>query len=168
MTSPFSRFTDRMIAAEDEPSRRELLAEIGRWRAGHLTDVTALRDAAFAMARLHMLLGQRNQALHEGQSLVSLCQTPPEVSQEDWEAATAFLATLGGTPPKKRLGAQPPRDRSRRKSKGSDGRSEDAKVAALRPEAWRALVDGGRVAEDRPAGWGGGGGVDGFDDMELI
>ena len=101
MVAPFNRWTDRIIAAEDESSRQALAGEIARWRAGCLTDVAKQRDAAHALARLYMLLGLQPNAVQEGQTLMSLCQIPPEASEEEWAEATAFLTSLGGTPPRK-------------------------------------------------------------------
>jgi hypothetical protein len=94
---PFERWTERIIAAEDERSRRELLAEIGQWRAGHLTDIPALREAAYAMSRLYAVLGDHGSATREAKSLLSLCQTPPLAMPEELAAAQAYLGSLGAS-----------------------------------------------------------------------
>src|SRR5690606_15147259 len=95
MPVPFDRWTERIVAAQDERSRRELLAEIGRWRATHLTDIPALREAAFAMSRLYALVGDNESAQSEGQSLVSLGQTPPIGTVDELAATKAYLSSLG-------------------------------------------------------------------------
>ncbi|MBW1879382.1 MAG: hypothetical protein JRJ84_13545, partial [Deltaproteobacteria bacterium] len=94
---PFERWTERIIAAEDERSRRELLAEIGQWRAGHLTDIPALREGAYAMSRLYAVLGDHEGATREAKSLLSLCQTPPLAMPEELTAAQAYLRSLGAS-----------------------------------------------------------------------
>ena len=101
MGQPFNHWTDRIISVEDDASRNALIAEIIRWRAGCLSDISKQRDAAYALARLYMLAGLHNQAVQEGQTLMSLCQMPPDVSKEEWHVATAFLNTLGIATPKK-------------------------------------------------------------------
>ena len=103
MTTPFDRWTPRIADARDEDTRQALLAEVGAWRALNLTDMRAQRDAAFAMARIHMLMDDRASALREAQALVSLCQTPPEASGEELEAAapaglSEMLAAVYTTP----------------------------------------------------------------------
>ena len=107
MVTPFNRWTDRIIAADDEAARQNLLAEIGRWRTGCLTDVAAQREAAYGMARLFMLVGMRERAVQEGQNLLSLCQTPPEATKVEWQTATGFVQTLGGVVPRRAGRAKP-------------------------------------------------------------
>ena len=121
MGQPFNHWTDRIISAEDESSRNALTTEIIRWRAGCLSDIAKQRDAAYALARLYMLAGSHAQAVQEGQTLMSLCQMPPDVSKDEWHTATAFLNTLGIQPPKKHRRTDPrpkKKDRSHAPSKG--------------------------------------------------
>jgi hypothetical protein len=142
MIPPFNRWTDRIIAAEDESSRQSLVSEIIRWRAGCLTEVTNQRDAAHALARLYMLLGLQPQAVQEGQTLMSLCQIPPNVSREEWTVASAFLQTLGGTPPRRANAPSRPQKAKAPKEK----RSREAKAPSKGHDqfsSWvKQVVDG--------------------------
>ena len=119
MSAPFDRWSARIAAAEDGPARQALLAEIAGWRTQHLLDVVAQRDAAYALARLHMLLGDRDRAVQEAHGLVSLCRTPPEARQAEVRAATQFLQTLGGS------AVRAPKPR--REDRGRDDRRERPK-----------------------------------------
>ena len=97
MAMAFERWADQIAATEDEQSRRELLAELGGWRAARLTDIPALRDAAFAMSRLYALTGNHQDAVREAHALLSLCHTVPPASQEEIAQVRAYLASLGVT-----------------------------------------------------------------------
>ncbi len=92
----FQRFEDQISTAADDGAQRALMSEIARWRAGQLSNVPALRDAAFAMSRLFVLLGDQESARREAHSLVSLCQTPPEARKAELNDARAWLQSLGG------------------------------------------------------------------------
>ncbi|MBT3219613.1 MAG: hypothetical protein HN348_11025, partial [Proteobacteria bacterium] len=83
MAMAFERWADRIAATDDEQSRRELLAELGAWRAARLTDIPALRDAAFAMSRIYALMGSHQDAVREARALLSLCHTVPPASEEE-------------------------------------------------------------------------------------
>lgn len=143
MGQPFNHWTDRIISAEDESSRNALVSEIIRWRAGCLSDIAKQRDAAYALARLYMLAGVQAQAVQEGQTLMSLCQMPPDVSKEEWHAATAFLNTLGIQSPKKQRRADP---KSKKKDRGlpsSKRSNERAPAPKDRLSHWvQKVVDG--------------------------
>jgi len=83
MAQAFARWTAKIRGAKDEKQRRELLAEIGRWRVEHLTDIPAQREASHAMTMLFLELGQDSDAKREFQQLESLCSTPPDVLQAE-------------------------------------------------------------------------------------
>jgi hypothetical protein len=87
---------ERVAAANDETSRRRLLAELGGWRARNLGDILALREAARAMASLYALLGDNSAAVREAESLVSLCQTHPAAGARELREAQALARSLGG------------------------------------------------------------------------
>jgi len=102
MSTPFDRWAPKLTAATDEASQRALLGELGMWRASRLGDVVAVREATFAMSQLHMSLGQRDAAVHEARSLLSLCDTHPAASREERQAARGFLGSLGEKLPQQR------------------------------------------------------------------
>lgn len=123
MGAPFERWTARLQAAADADAQRGLLAELAMWRAQRLTDVPASREATFAISRLHMLLGDRDDAVREARSLLSLCQTPPEATAEEHQAARAYLESLGETAPPRRkpVRAAAPRERRPRNEAPTGG-----------------------------------------------
>jgi hypothetical protein len=100
MSHPFEMWTDRIAAADTDEARRGLLVEAARWRAQHLTDVPAMRRATFVVSRLHAMLGDKARAASEAHQLLSLCQTAPEASGEEIEAARGYLQSLGESAPK--------------------------------------------------------------------
>ena len=65
------------------------------WRVSHLTDIPAMRSAAFAMSRLYMLVGDRDNAVSEAKTLFSLCQSAPVATKEELKKAKAYLRSLG-------------------------------------------------------------------------
>jgi hypothetical protein len=132
MSEPYVRFAERMDRATDHVQRRTLLAEIGMWRAGHLTDIPALRDAAYAMASLHAALGEHDSAVREARALLSLCSTPPMAGGEEKAHARALLSALGTkVAPNSR---REKRERAQ-KSKGPGGQLGKARDA-LSEQAW--------------------------------
>jgi len=135
---PFERWTERIIAAEDERSRRELLAEIGQWRAAHLTDIPALREAAYAMSRLYAVLGDHQGATREAKSLLSLCQTPPLAMEEELAAAQAYLRSLGASGV---VASTRQRRRSDRKAEPKE-RPGPTEEAPARTQAMEAALEG--------------------------
>ncbi len=140
----FERFEEQIVGATDADAQRALASEIGRWRAQHLTDVPALRDAAYAMSRLFVLLGDQDSARREAHSLVSLCQTPPEARPPELRDARAWLTSLGG----EAVVATPSRNRRERGERGDrkdrKGRERGNQVP-LREIA--AKVNAGKVAD---------------------
>lgn len=127
---PFERWNDRIAAAGDERARRQLLAEIGRSRAGHLTDIPALREAAFAMSRLYQALGEHEAATREAKSLLSLCQTPPLATGDELRTAQAWLQGLGAkgvvaAPPPPARPERPARPRREKRPAGGPGGERD-------------------------------------------
>lgn len=118
LTTPWN---EQIQAAQDEAARRALLAEIGGWRATRLTDIQALRQAAYAMSAVYESLGQKNDALREAQSLMSLCQVPPEPAKEELREVKARLAQLQGRkPPKQPKKATASKERRDTRSDRSD------------------------------------------------
>ena len=93
-------WSERIASVEDDPTRRSLLGEVGRWRAARLTDIQAARQSTYAMSRLHWLLRESDQAVREAHQLISLCQTPPRASSEDIDAAKGWMASMGAEVPK--------------------------------------------------------------------
>ncbi|MGC6513204.1 MAG: hypothetical protein ACON4N_01820 [Myxococcota bacterium] len=94
MTAPFGTWADRLATAGDEASRRAMLAEIGAWRAGRLTDMNAQRHASWALSSLYAQLGDHAQAANEGQQLLALCQMPPKVSKAEMRFAHDHVRRL--------------------------------------------------------------------------
>ena len=146
MTGNFDKWTDRIAAANDDASRRAVLAEIGAWRAAKLTDVTASRQATFAMSRLYALLGDHAGAVREAHSLVSLCQTPPEASRDETASARAYLGSLGEKVPREIRVKQNREPRSKRTR--SEGKRE--------PKRERQSAYGSAMAAAREGKWGDG------------
>ena len=95
----FDRWADRVAAVNEEDGRRALLAEIALARARQLGDVPAAREATWAIARLHQLLGDDAKAVSEAQQLASLCRTPPRAPKGQTRAASELLASLGQAAP---------------------------------------------------------------------
>ncbi len=114
-------WSDRIAAVNDDGPRRALLAEIGIWRAGRLTDIAAARQSTYALSRLHWLLRDKAAAEREARQLLSLCQTPPRASAEEIEAAKGWLGSLGASVPKVAPAPRKPRER-RDGRDGRDGR----------------------------------------------
>lgn len=135
-------WSDRISAADSEESRRELLSEAARWRAKHLGDVSAMRRATFAIARLHALVGDRERAVGEAKQLLSLCQTSPPASDEEIGTARGLLVSLGETPPRI---VTPPRPRTERPAR-ADGPRDRAPVRDPRSPAAAAATTGLRGA----------------------
>jgi hypothetical protein len=142
------RWSNEIAAANDDVTRRRLLGEIGLFRARHLTDVPAQREAAGALARLYNLLGERDQAEKEARGLISLCQTPPVASKDELHAATQLLATLGGkkavvgpTGGERRERAERPERRERDREERPK-RERAAKPTSDRPDALALAYDG--------------------------
>lgn len=116
---PFEFWNDRIQQATDESARRQLLGEVGLWRASRLNDLSAQRQAAFAMSRLHQANGDIDAALREARSLVSLCQTAPPLATKDEtrqarNLLNAFSAPSGNARPSRaeapaHNGDRPPR-----------------------------------------------------------
>ncbi|MCB9664749.1 MAG: hypothetical protein H6732_11595 [Alphaproteobacteria bacterium] len=94
MTTPFTTWDARVRGARDERARRTLLGEVGLWRAQHLTDLPAQREATWALSELHRLLGDRERAAHEAQQLMALCRTAPRPAREVMAEAERHLARL--------------------------------------------------------------------------
>lgn len=152
-------WSDRISAAESEEARRELLSEAARWRAKHLGDVAAMRRATFAIAQLHALVGDRDRAVGEAKQLLSLCQTTPPASDDEFEAARGYLVSLGESAPRissttygaaPRAGARsdrPPRADGRTPDRVTtrDGRTRPARPELPEPRG-PALADARRAA----------------------
>lgn len=100
MATSFDHWSDRIGAANEPAARRALLAEVATWRARNLVDILAMREATYAVSRLHALLGDHEAAVREARSLVSLCHTSPAASAEQYAAAMAHLRGLGEPVPK--------------------------------------------------------------------
>ncbi|MEZ4240305.1 MAG: hypothetical protein R3F59_29960 [Myxococcota bacterium] len=124
MSHPFEMWSDRIAAADTDEARRALLVEAARWRAQHLTDVPATRRATFLVSRLHAMLGDRDRAVNEARQLLSLCQTAPEASGEEIEAARGYLQSLGESAPRLTLPRRE-RDRDRRERPTRERPSRD-------------------------------------------
>ena len=133
MTATNDIWSARIEAAADTLSRQQLLAEVGAWRAAHLTDIPGLRGAAFAISRLYMLLGLRDHAVREARALLSLAQTPPEASNEELHAAVAWLQSLG-------VDARLPSARRPRKQERKQERGKKAHASQAAPEDPRAAL----------------------------
>jgi hypothetical protein len=150
MKTPFARWSDRIAAATDERSRRQLLAEIGAWRARNLGDVTALREGAFAMASLYELLGEAERAAQEAGSLVSLCLTSPEAPRAQTGFARSFVERLTHRGARR---AQAPAQRHEPAAEGGDGIDEVVTLGdAGRLSEARARLKDARGARARVAG----------------
>lgn len=110
MSGVFPRWRGAIDAASDDTARRTLLGEIGQWRAAHLIDVVGQREAAWSMARLYQALGDKDAAIREARSAVSLCRTPPAAEGAERHEAEALLARLTGTkaPKRKKARAEKP------------------------------------------------------------
>jgi hypothetical protein len=126
----FERWTVKLTHADGEPGRRELLAEIGAWRAAHLTDIPGLREAAFAMSQLYKMLGDHEAAVREARSLLSLCQTTPVATKEERQQAKAWLGGLGEKAPDLRLPNQPRTRGDRAERAGGRGAKKPADKSA--------------------------------------
>lgn len=96
MSRAFTQWRDRVQAASVEHAQRALLGEIGMWRAQRLTDVSAQREATWALAELYRRLGEGERANHEAQQLLALCRTPPAASREALMAAEKLANRLSG------------------------------------------------------------------------
>ncbi len=96
MATPFDHWNARIGAADELASRKALMTEISYWRATRLTDIRVQRESAYALARLFALIGDNESALREAHSLIALCQSAPEASDEEVKLAVGFLHTLGG------------------------------------------------------------------------
>ncbi len=116
MGQPMDQWTQRVQSARDEETQRSLMAEVALWRARRLHDVVASRGATLALSKLHEQLDEREAAVREARSLLSLCQTPPVASREELALAKTHLEHLGGVVP-----PMPGMDRSR----GRRGASEE-------------------------------------------
>lgn len=91
MSRTFGAFADKIASAQTETARRQLLGEVGVWRAQRLTDIAAQRQAAHALSELHHLLGDTERAVHEAEQLVQLCRVAPEAAKEVQHAARKQL-----------------------------------------------------------------------------
>lgn len=146
MTDALSTWSQRIEDAQDESARRRLLAELGGWRARNLTDIQALRQAAYGMARLYAMLGDRESAMREAQSLVSLCQTHPPASQADLRSAQGFARSLGGA------GVIGPRADRNTRSERPERRKKQARNEAPAADALHGIREAaaaGRLDEAR-------------------
>lgn len=139
MPTPFTRWSDEITTAIDIDARRQLLTDIARWRAGHLTDLDGLREAAFAIARLLELIGEVELAIKEASSLVSLCQTPPQALPAVMNSAVNYLVSLGGDAPKGWATKKDPKAKHRNKSKSD---KKDLPVEGLSSQIVRMLREG--------------------------
>jgi hypothetical protein len=127
MPTSFEMWNTRLTEANDEISRRKLIGELGVWRAAHLSDIPAMRSAAFAMSRLYMLVGDHPSAVNEARSLYSLCQTAPVATGEEFKKARAYLRSLGlvvgesgGLVERKKRPARDPAEETRRLIRADD------------------------------------------------
>lgn len=135
----FDTWSHRVEAAADDDARRALLSEIAVARARSLGDHGAMRDATWALARLHQSLGEKGKALSEAEQLVSLCQTAGSKGQQ--QGAARLLEGLGGKAPSFPKPARTERgERRERKErapreKAPKGRTSDDPVGAARTAA---------------------------------
>ncbi|MEZ4319325.1 MAG: hypothetical protein R3F61_17560 [Myxococcota bacterium] len=133
----FERWSSNISSATDPGAQRSLLAEIGTWRTSNLTDIPGLREAAFAMSNLYAKLGERDAAVREARSLMSLCQTTPVATAEERHAAHAYLNALGEkAPPMRIIQEDRPRgrDRNERRERGDRGDRGERPARAERPD----------------------------------
>lgn len=141
MFTYFAPWSERVAAASDDASRQQLLAEIGAWRAAHLTDIPGLRGAAWAMAELFHGLGRADDATREANALRSLCQIEPRVGGDDQKLARGLLRRVKGEAP----AADRPRERKRERAP-----AEPADVYELiRRGSWRRAM-GALSGDERP------------------
>jgi len=138
----FHRFDDRLTQANDPDAQRALLGELAAWRAQHLTDVPALREAAFAVSKLYASLNDNAGAQREAHALVSLCQTSPAASAEQLRDARSWLGALGGHAVT--AGGQSVAGRSSRPARAEPVRAGDAKRGARERDRGLSLA---QVAE---------------------
>lgn len=156
MSHPFEMWGDRIAAADSDAAKRELVSEAARWRAQNLGDIPAMRRATFTVSRLLSMVGERERAVSEARQLLSLCQTTPEASAEELEAARGYLQSLGEAVPRTTAagpagpgrGRRDPRDRDRDREHQRD---RDRAERGQRGQATRREArDNGR--DERPRG----------------
>jgi hypothetical protein len=155
------RWNERISAATSADARKELLSEAARWRAQNLSDLPAVRAATLAISRLHALMGDKDRAVGEARQLLSLCQTAPEASPEEFDQARGVLASLGESIPRLQAsgGRRAPAgrtERGRREDRPREDRPRDDRRAA-RPDTAGRLRDprearDPRERDDRRAG----------------
>lgn len=144
MAAAFEQWNARIEATVEPADRRALLAEVARFRAQHLGDVAASREATFAMSRLHRLLGEEDAAVREARALLSLCQTAPRASDEQVSTASRWLAELGEPVPDLGVGARPSRrekrqERERPERTSATREAQAEQKASASPRGAKAL-----------------------------
>ncbi len=169
MSDPLQMWSDRLANAQTDEARRALLAELSLWRVKNLTDVTATRRATYTVAQLHHTLGDRDRAVAEARSLVSLCRTPPEAAEEEVSSINTLMRSLslpplssglrptGAASDRRERGGRERRERGNgrerrepRESKRDSGRNAiESARQAVSSEDWRgalSALDGTRGA----------------------
>ncbi|HHO52202.1 MAG TPA: hypothetical protein ENK18_15330 [Deltaproteobacteria bacterium] len=145
MSDPLQMWSDRLADAQTDEDRRALLAELALWRVKNLTDITATRRATYTVALLYQRLGERERAVGEARSLVSLCRTPPEAAEEEIISVNRLMRSLDlpplSAPPRPTGGAASSRrERPPRERKGKPARE------LSRQEARRGAIEEARQA----------------------
>ncbi len=142
----FDTWSHRVASVAEEESRRALLAEIAVARARSLGDVPAMRQATWAIAQLHSLLGEKGKAVSEAQQLVSLCQTPPAAPKGQRQEAVKLLEGLGAKAPNY-ASAPPPSASSRRERSARERPARESKPKGKSTRNDDPLTDARQAAE---------------------
>jgi hypothetical protein len=133
MSKPFAHWNARIEEAADDKAQRELLGEIGVWRASRLMDIPAQRAASYALSRVYAQLGESVQAAHEADQLLALCRTSPEASREELRFAQRHAAQLKKSTPegKKKEAAARAKEARSLETAASEGKWDEV-LTALR------------------------------------